>query len=100
MSQEENNGRINEVIARAFQEALNREHEEIQRQKDKNPGADFAELTEKYYKKKDMHDREEMKKNIMSMRSVQKPENYLPSKVVKHRMDSEHLNEWMKRGEI
>jgi len=47
-----------------------------------------------------MHDREEMKKNIMSMRSVQKPENYLPSKVVKHRMDSEHLNEWMKRGEI
>ena len=29
MSQEENNGRINEVIARAFQEALNREHEYV-----------------------------------------------------------------------
>ncbi len=29
MSQEENNGRINEVIAKAFQEALNREHEYV-----------------------------------------------------------------------
>ena len=29
MSQEENNGKINEVIARAFQEALNREHEYV-----------------------------------------------------------------------
>jgi ATP-dependent Clp protease ATP-binding subunit ClpA len=29
MSQEENNGRINEVIARAFQEALSREHEYV-----------------------------------------------------------------------
>ena len=29
MSQEENNGRINEVIARAFQDALSREHEYV-----------------------------------------------------------------------
>ena len=29
MNQEENNGRINEVIARAFQDALNREHEYV-----------------------------------------------------------------------
>ena len=36
----------------------------------------------------------------MNARSIQKPENYLPIKIVKHRMDSEHLNSWMKRGEI
>ena len=41
-----------------------------------------------------------MKRQMMRAHAVQKPENYMPIKIVKHRMDSEHLNTWMKRGEI
>ena len=79
---------------------LNREHEEIMKKQDKNPGASFAELTEKYYAKKDQKEKDLLKKQLMNSRSVEAPENYLPTKIVKKRMDSEHLNDWMQRGEI
>ena len=37
---------------------------------------------------------------IMGSRSTTDHVHYLPTKSAKKRMDSEHLNSWMTRGEI
>lgn len=79
---------------------LNREHEEITKMHMNNPGAQFSDLSAKYYLKKEMQEREVFRKMILGQGAKQQRENHLPSKQVKKRMDSEHLNSFMKHGEI
>ena len=44
---------------------LNREHEEITRAHAANPGAQFSDLTEKYYAKKEKTERENFRKMLL-----------------------------------
>lgn len=79
---------------------LNREHEECLRIHNNNPGEKLSEITRIYYDKRKEKEQEEYKKMIMGSRSTAEHVNYLPTKSAKKRMDSEHLNSWMTRGEI
>ena len=82
---------------------LQKEHEEITRMHNANPGAEFKDIAERYYEKKEKKEKEEFKKKMMNQRSHldEEKSNYHPSCLaVKKRMDSEHLNSWLVRSEI
>ena len=66
-----------------------------------NPGAKFEDLTDKYYEKKEKQEHDHFRKQVMSQTThVRKDDTNIPTIKVKNRMYSEHLNSWMKHGEI
>ena len=80
---------------------LNKEHEEILKMQANNPGAKLEDLADKYYEKKDKHAKDSFRKRIMSQTTHNhKDDTNIPTVKVKNRMYSEHLNTWMKHGEI
>ena len=80
---------------------LQKEHEEIVKLHSYNPGEKFTEIARQYYVDKHEQRERELKKLRRGGPILEiKRENYLPTKSVKKRMDSEHLNSWMKHGEI
>lgn len=79
---------------------LDKEHDEIVKMHNQNPGAKFTDLTEQYYTRRRDKEAEEYKRIVMGMRSTAAPESYLPTAAAKKRMDSDPLNSWMPRDEI
>ena len=80
---------------------LNKEHDEILKMHALNPGAKFEDLTDKFYEKKEKKEKESFRKKIMSQATTnQRDDTNIPTVKVKNRMYSEHLNSWMKHGEI
>ena len=79
---------------------LNREHEEVLRIHSTNPGERYSEVARVYFQRKRDRESEEYKKMIMGSRSTAASVDYMPTKAARKRMDSEHLNSWMTRGEI
>jgi len=81
---------------------MKKEHEDITRMQQNNPGAKFGELTAKYYEKNEKKEKEEFKRQMLKQRQlVEQDANYHPSsKAVKKRMESQHLNSWLHRYEI
>ena len=60
----------------------------------------FHEHSDAYYAKKEEQEKRRFNRQIIVNCTTRVQDNHLPSKAVKKRMDSEHLNAWLKRGEI